>query len=199
LTDYQDAAYAERYASMVSRVAAIEAQSVRGRTELTHAVARTLFRLMAYKDEYEVARLHTGTGFAERIKERFDGPFTLNFHLAPPLFARRDAVTGVPVKRRFGPWMYHALRLLAGARRLRGTAFDVFGYTAERRRERQLIDDFTALMRDEVLPSLTAHNHAGAVALAELPQSIKGYGHVKERNIQLATTRQAQLLERFRT
>jgi indolepyruvate ferredoxin oxidoreductase len=199
LTDYQNAAYAERYASMMSHVARIEAQSVPGRTELAYAVARTLFQLMAYKDEYEVARLHTDTGFAKRIEERFDGTFRLTFHLAPPLFAKRDAVTGVPRKMRFGPWMYHVFRLLVRARRIRGTAFDVFGYTEERRQERQLIVDFTALMRDEVLPSLTPHNHTAAVALAELPQSIKGYGHIKQRNMRLARTRQAQCLERFRT
>jgi indolepyruvate ferredoxin oxidoreductase len=199
LTDYQHAAYAERYLSMVTHVAAVETYCVPGRSELTYAVARSLFQLMAYKDEYEVARLHTDTGFVKRIKERFDGPYKLNFHLAPPLFAKRDAVTGVQKKMRFGSWMYLAFRLLARARRLRGTTFDIFGHTAERRQERRLIVDFESLINDQVLPTLTPHNHAEAVELAELPQSIKGYGHIKERNLRLAKTRETELLERYRS
>lgn len=199
LTDYQHAAYAERYRSMVTYVAAIEARRVPGCTELTRAVAHSLFRLMAYKDEYEVARLYTDTGFVKRIKDSFEGPYKLNFHLAPPLFAKRDAVTGEPKKMRFGSWMYLAFGLLKHARRLRGTALDVFGYTAERRQERRLILNFESLIKDEVLPTLTLESHAEAVALAELPQSIKGYGHIKERNLRLAMTHEMELLERYRS
>jgi indolepyruvate ferredoxin oxidoreductase len=198
LTKYQNTQYAARYETSVRKVAEVERERVSARTELSGAVARTLFRLMAYKDEYEVARLHTETGFVESIRERFEGPFTLRFHLAPPLFPKRDSATGLALKRRFGPWMYQAFRLLARARGLRGTVFDIFGYTRERRQERQLIEDFSTLMVNEILPSLSMRNYDTAVAIAELPQSIKGYGHIKERNLRLAVPRQAELLERFR-
>jgi indolepyruvate ferredoxin oxidoreductase len=199
LKGYQDAAYAERYRSMVAHVAAVETQRVSGRTQLSYAVAHSLFRLMAYKDEYEVARLYTDTGFVKRINDRFEGPFKLNFHLAPPLLAKRDGVTGVPKKMRFGSWMYLGFKLLKRGRRLRGTALDVFGYTAERRQERRLIVDFESLIRDQVLPTLTTHNYAEAVALAELPLTIKGYGHIKERNLRLAMTRERELLEQYQS
>ncbi len=153
---------------------------------------------MAYKDEYEVARLYTDTGFLARLQERYEGPYELGFHLAPPLFAKRDAATGVPQKKRFGPWILFVFRLFARLRRLRGTPFDVFGYTKERRTERELVKDFIALMRNEVLPLLWSGNHAQAVALAELPQSVKGFGHVKERNLATAQARQAELLAQYR-
>jgi indolepyruvate ferredoxin oxidoreductase len=197
LADYQNASYAEHYLTIVKGVAFAEQRCVPGETALTHAVARSLFGLMAYKDEYEVARLHTHAAFLQRIQQRFEGRFKLVFHLAPPLFAKRDPVTGVPLKARFGSWMRPVFLLLARARFLRGTVFDVFGYTAERRQERQLIENFRELITEQVLPSLTPRNHREAVKIAELPQSIRGFGHIKERSRRLAMTRQAELLERY--
>jgi indolepyruvate ferredoxin oxidoreductase len=189
--------YAQQYASFVQHVAAREASGVPGRTAFSTAVARSLFHLMAYKDDYEVARLHSHAGFKERLKEQFEGPFKLKFHLAPPLFARRDLVTGLPRKKRFGSWIYPLFRVLAHGRRLRGTVFDVFGYTNERRNERAIIVDFETMISDKVLPLLSPISYAAAIELAELPQSIKGYGHIKENNRQVAIGKGAVLLESF--
>ena len=197
LTDYQNAVYAADYADFVAGVHRAEEAVAPGKTALTAAVAQSLFRLMAYKDEYEVARLYTDTGFMKSIKDRFEGPYTLSFHMAPPLFARRDKASGLPRKARFGPWVYQAFRLLAKGRRLRGTLFDPFGYTAERRMERQLIADYRALIADQLLPALTERSYAAAVNVAEAAQAIKGYGHVKERNIREAAKRQSDALARF--
>src|SRR5262245_23081180 len=142
LTDYQDAAYAERYRALVGRTRAVEAVKVPDKTELSEAVARYLFKLMAYKDEYEVARLHSTHTWAQVKNEVAGKELRLEFHLAPPLFARRDPVTGQPRKMSFGPWMLSVFRLLAKLKGLRGTAFDPFGYTVERRTERALIADY---------------------------------------------------------
>lgn len=197
LTDYQDAAYARRYADVVERARTAEAAVLPDSDKFARAVARSLFRLMAYKDEYEVARLHTQSGFRESIEERFEGPFKLSFHMAPPLFARRDPVTGHPRKSRFGGWMYPALALLARGRFLRGTMFDVFGYTKERRLERQLVDDFCALVLDTLVPALNASNVSDAAKVAEAAQAIRGFGHVKLNSVAVAQQRQANALSSF--
>ncbi|UUX97555.1 indolepyruvate ferredoxin oxidoreductase family protein [Aquabacterium sp. J223] len=189
LTAYQDARYAARYRAVVERVAAAERPL--GRSELARAVAHGLFKLMAYKDEYEVARLHADSGFRERVAEQFEGDFRIAYHLAPPLLSRRNA-RGELRKRRFGPATIVVLRLLARLRRLRGTALDPFGHTAERREERALIDEY----RDDIeslLPHLTADNHALAVDLARVPEQIRGYGHVKARHLAAARQRWAAL------
>ena len=199
LTDYQDAAYAKQYSEVVAQVAARERAVLSEPADLTAAVARSLFKLMAYKDEYEVARLHTDAGFAAKLKAQFEGPYKLGFHLAPPLFARLDPATGYPRKKRFGPWMYRAFQLLARGRRLRGTPFDVFGYTVERKSERQMVEAYVALIVDEVLPALTPHNHRAGVVLARGPEAIKGYGHVKAKSVEIALALRAEQLERFRT
>ena len=197
LADYQNDAWAERYRRLVARVRAAEQARVPGATRLAAAVARGAFKLMAYKDEYEVARLHADRKFLASISERFAGGYRLNFHLAPPLFARRDPETGRLVKRAFGPWVLHAFRLLAALRGLRGTVFDVFGYTRERRAERALIADYERLA-DELAAGLAPANHALACDLAALPERIRGYGHVKERAIAEAKTLEADLLAAFR-
>jgi indolepyruvate ferredoxin oxidoreductase len=197
LTDYQDKAYAERYRAFVAEVAAAEQGKAKGRTALTTAVARSLAKLMAYKDEYEVARLYVSDDFWSRIRAQFEGYVRLELNLAPPLLARRDPRTGELQKRPFGPWMFRAFRLLARLKRLRGTRWDVFGRTAERRAERRLIEDYRELIR-ELLADLGPHNHAVAVELAALPDHIRGFGHVKERSIASATQRQAELMTRFR-
>lgn len=198
LTGYQSARYAKRYRMLVERVRAVEAKAVPGETALTDAVARSLFKLMAYKDEYEVARLYTNGHFERQVAAAFeDENLTYEFHLAPPLFARKDPVTGVPRKMSFGPWMLKAFQALAPLKVLRGTPLDVFGYTHERRTERGLIRDCEALIR-EILEKLTPDNHAIAVGLANIPQKIRGFGHIKERNLKTAKAEEADLLARFR-
>jgi indolepyruvate ferredoxin oxidoreductase len=190
LTDYQNAAYANQYAGFVEQVRAIEAPL--GRTALTEAVARYLFKLMAYKDEYEVARLYTQTGFEDRIAAMFEGDYKINFHLAPPAIARRND-KGELVKQKFGPSTLVLFKLLAKLKGLRGTAFDVFGRTEERRTERALIGEYRNAIQ-QVLASLTAENHALAVEIARLPEQIKGFGHVKERNLAAARERWQTLM-----
>jgi indolepyruvate ferredoxin oxidoreductase len=198
LTDYQDQAYADTYEALVNRVRDAEVACVPGSQALADTVARTLFQLMAYKDEYEVARLHTATGFLETIADRFEGYYTIDFHLAPPLLARRDPVTGKPRKSRFGRYIVPLFRLLANGKRLRGTPFDIFGMTAERRMERRLIADYRALLVDELLPRLNAANLPQAIKLAAAASAIKGYGHVKIANAAVAKARQAAALAAFR-
>jgi indolepyruvate ferredoxin oxidoreductase len=197
LTAYQDAVYALRYRTWVERVRLAEAQKAPGRCGLTEAVARYLFKLMAYKDEYEVARLYTDGAFRKQVAAEFEGPVRFEFHLAPPLLARRDA-NGVARKMTFGPWMMSAFRFLARFKSLRGTRFDPFGYTAERRMERKLIADYEAML-EEVLGKLNADNHPLAVGLAAIPEKIRGFGHVKERHLKAAKADEAALLEQFRS
>jgi indolepyruvate ferredoxin oxidoreductase len=197
LTQYQDAAYAARFAARVRKVRAAEAAAVPGSTALTEAAARSLFKLMAYKDEYEVARLYTETDFLKRVAERFEGPYELRFHLAPPLLGNRDPQTGHLKKREFGPRTLTLFRLLARLRRLRGTRFDIFGRSAERKTERRLIADYEAVL-DEMAAVLASANHAAAIELASLPLEIRGFGHVKDESIARATAKGAALLARLR-
>jgi indolepyruvate ferredoxin oxidoreductase len=178
LTRYQNEGLARRFRALVAKAAAAESSIIPGSTELAEAVARAFHKLLAYKDEYEVARLHVETGFLARLAEQFDGG-TLAFHLAPPLFAKRDPVTGHPRKMRLGPWIVPVFRQLARLKFLRGTWADPFGYTAERRLERRMIDAYETLLVSRVIPGLTAKNLALAVEIAGLPLSIRGFGHVK--------------------
>ncbi len=194
LTGYQDADYAARYAAVVDRVKAAEAPL--GGTRLTDAVARNLFKLMAYKDEYEVARLHTEPAFLAKLADQFEDGFKLKYHLAPPLLAAKDA-KGELVKKTYGGWMKGAFGVLAKFKGLRGTAFDVFGYTEERKTERALIVEYRALV-DELLRSLSADAMADAVALASLPEEIRGYGHVKERHLAKVRAKRDALLAAWR-
>lgn len=196
LTDYQDKTYADRYRDLVARVRAREEIILPGNTELTDAVARSAFKLMSYKDEYEVARLYTDGTFMKRLQDQFEGDYRLSFHLAPPIMADRDAETGHLKKRTFGPWMLRAFALLAKMKRLRGTPFDPFGRTAERKMERRLIADYEARIA-ELLDGLNAENHAVAVEIARLPQTIRGFGHVKEANLAIARAREEQLVRTF--
>jgi indolepyruvate ferredoxin oxidoreductase len=155
-----------------------------------------LFKLMAYKDEYEVARLHSDPAFLARVHGMFEGDYTLNYHLAPPLTAKKNA-KGELQKRKFGPSMLTGFKLLAKLKGLRGTALDVFGRTEERKTERALIAEYRASI-DEVLAGLNAANHAVALDIARIPEQIKGYGHVKERNLVAARQQWAQLRDAFR-
>jgi indolepyruvate ferredoxin oxidoreductase len=198
LTDYQDATLAARYRARVAAVAAAEQAKAPGRSGLAEAAARGLHKLLAYKDEYEVARLFTEPAFAKALSEQFEAHGKLQFHLAPPLLARRDKRTGEPRKMTFGHWMLPVFRLLAKGKTLRGTAWDVFGYTKERRLERQMIADYEHLL-DEIVERLSPATHHTAIALASLPLEIKGFGHVKERNYKAAKDREATLLADLRS
>ncbi len=199
LTDYQNADYAARYRGWVEKVRAAEAAKAPGKSGLTEAVARYLFKLMAYKDEYEVARLYTNGNFEQQLKNELAGDnLRLKVHLAPPLLARKDKATGLPRKMTFGPWIFTAFRLLARMKGLRGTAFDPFGYTHERKTERQLVRDYEALL-EEIIARLTPENHSVAVGLANIPEKIRGFGHVKAAFLKTAKADEAALLEQFRT
>ncbi len=177
LTGYQNAAYAREYEALVNQVRQAEAAFGQG-DPLARAVAKSLFKLMAYKDEYEVARLYTDGKFVEKLKQQFDGELTLKFNLAPPLLSKKDA-KGYLVKGEYGRWMFGVFRLLARFKGLRGTRFDPFGRSAERRMERQLIGEYRALVQS-LLRGLTADRLPQAVALASLAQQVRGFGHVKE-------------------
>jgi indolepyruvate ferredoxin oxidoreductase len=153
---------------------------------------------MAYKDEYEVARLYTDGAFLKQVETEFDGDnLRFEFHLAPPLLAKTDKSTGVPRKMSFGPWMLPAFRLLARFKVLRGTVLDPFGRTLERRTERKLIADYEATL-GEVLSKLTPENHHLAIGLAVIPEKIRGFGHVKQQHLTVAKADEAALLEQFR-
>jgi len=197
LSGYQSAAWARRFEQRIQAVRERESALAGGdaRLPLTRAAARSLLKLMSYKDEYEVARLYTDGEFQRRLAEQFEGDFTLEFHMAPPFMARpRDGQP--PAKVRLGAWMLPAMRLLAQGRRLRGTPFDVFGHTQERRLERTLIERFDARL-DELAAGLAPANQAVAARIAELPLSVRGFGHVKIANLALAQVREAELLHRF--
>ncbi|WP_232729675.1 indolepyruvate ferredoxin oxidoreductase family protein [Herbaspirillum huttiense] len=193
LTEYQDASYAAQFAEVVAAVRAAEAPL--GSDKLTLAVARSLSRLMTYKDEYEVARLYTNGQFQKDLAQQFEGEFTLSFNLAPPIFARKDG-QGRLAKARYGSWMMTAFKLLARCKGLRGGVFDFFGRTAERRMERALIVQYRQMVL-ALLPALTADNLAEAIALAQLPEQVRGFGHVKEQAVQAMQRRQAELLAAF--
>src|SRR5579859_1307987 len=197
LTAYQSAAYGQRYLSLVTRVRQAESERAPGRSGLAEAVARNLYKLMAYKDEYEVARLYTDGTFLQQLHEKFDGDFKLQFHLAPPMLAERDRTTGHLKKKTYGPWMLKAFGLLAHFKGLRGSALDPFGRTAERRTELRLIGEYVAIL-EEIMSRLAQDNHQTAVELARIPGRIRGFGHVKEANLAEAKKSEVALLAAFR-
>jgi indolepyruvate ferredoxin oxidoreductase len=196
LTDYQSAAYAARYSALVERVRKAEADAL-GSEELSKAVARYFAKLMAYKDEYEVARLYADGEFAKKVGAMFEGDYKLVFHLAPPLLAKADPQTGEPAKIRFGSWMMPAFKMLAKLKGLRGTALDLFGHTEERKMERQLVDDYERTI-GELAAALSRDNHAVAIEIATLPEAIRGYGHIKAKSMFEARGKLDALLARFR-
>ncbi|API59403.1 indolepyruvate ferredoxin oxidoreductase [Tardibacter chloracetimidivorans] len=187
LTTYQNAAYADRYERFVRKVAAQDPQG-----DFTHAVALNLFKLMRYKDEYEVARLHASKDVRRRLDRLFEGSYRLNYHLAPPLLSFRKNDAGEPKKIRFGGWMRHAFSLLRHFKFLRGTWFDPFGLSADRKLERKLISDYEEWIED-ILPRLEDVDYETAVAIAALPDEIRGYGPVKERSVEAAREKQREL------
>jgi indolepyruvate ferredoxin oxidoreductase len=185
LTEYQNAGYAARYAALVNSVSDWESKRFPGKTHIAEAVARYYFKLMAYKDEYEVARLQSAPKFMEELKQQFEGDFRISFNLAPPGIAQKDRRSGELKKREFGSWMLPVLRVLARLRFLRGTPLDPFGHTAERRTERDLIQKYeqaVALILEKTTPS----HYETAVRLASVPELIRGYGHVKQASLQQA-------------
>ena len=196
LRAFQDQAYAASYQAFVDKVREAESRALPGSTKLSEAVARYLFKLMAYKDEYEVARLHTDPAFAAKIAAQFEGGYKLSYHLAPPLLAKRDA-QGHLIKQPFGPWMFTAFRLLAKLKGLRGTALDIFGRTAERRGERALIAEYRGCI-EELLSTLDAARLAQAVEIARIPEEIRGYGHVKEKHLAAARGKWQALMAAWR-
>jgi indolepyruvate ferredoxin oxidoreductase len=197
LIAYQDEAYAKRYAEAVKRVVAAESAKVAGQGALGAAAARYLYKLMAYKDEYEVARLHSDPAFKAQLDAMFPNGYSVKYNLAPPAISKRDPVTGHLIKRQFGGWMRSAFGVLAGLKGLRGGGLDFFGKTDERREERELIEDYLKDL-DQICAQLTPANHAAAVALASVPDEIRGYGHVKEKAIAEAKQLHAQRWEEFR-
>jgi indolepyruvate ferredoxin oxidoreductase len=196
LTGYQDSAYAERYRALVLKVKAIE-QEKAGSAKLAEAVARYYAKLLAYKDEYEVARLYADGTFRKKVAAMFEGEYKLVFHLAPPLLAKPDPRTGEPAKMSFGPWMMAAFGILAKLKGLRGTALDVFGRTAERRMERALIGEYETTVA-ALLQDLKGDNHALAVEIASLPESVRGYGHIKAKSVDAMRKKREELLARYR-
>ena len=197
LAGYQDAAYAARYRKLVDRVRQ-EEQSKTGSSKLAEAVARYYAKLLAYKDEYEVARLYTDGAFRSKIASMFEGDYKLVFHLAPPLLAKPDPRSGEPAKMRFGPWMLGAFKVLAKLKGLRGTALDIFGRTDERRMERALIGEYEQTL-ETLLEGLSRDNHALAIEIASLPETIRGYGHIKAKSAAMARAKREELLARYRS
>jgi len=194
LTAYQDAALAERYTSLVERVRKAERERAAGCSGLAEAVARYYYKLLAYKDEYEVARLYTDPRFAAALESQFSGDYHVELHLAPPWLSGSSRDGGRPHKRRFGQWILRVFRVLARLRGLRGTPFDPFGYSADRRLERQLIRAYEARI-DELLGKVSAENHSLALAIASIPDGIRGYGHVKRAHVEAAREKEAELLQ----
>jgi indolepyruvate ferredoxin oxidoreductase len=195
LVDYQHMPYAKRYSDFIAKVRAAEQQAAPGSTDFSEAVARYAFKLMAYKDEYEVARLYTSGDFQQRLRQQFKGDYKLHFHLAPPLLAKKDA-QGRLMKKEFGPWVFTAFRIIAKLRFLRGGALDIFGKTEERKMERRLIEEYVATI-EGMLPRLAPANIALAAEIAAIPEQIRGYGHVKEANVHKAEAKQAELLAKW--
>ena len=199
LIDYQNAAYAAQYKAFVDKVQSVEAKlddQPKPGTKLSEAVARYLFKLMAFKDEYEVARLHTDAAFTAKIAGMFEGDYKLVHHLAPPLTAKKNH-KGELLKSEFGPWMRTVFGVLARLKGLRGTALDVFGYNEERKTERALIVEYRACI-DELLATLSGANVSLATDIARIPEDIRGYGHVKARHLLAARTKWDGLMALWR-
>jgi indolepyruvate ferredoxin oxidoreductase len=194
LTQYQNAGYAQRYRSFVERVRADERRVVaEGESlQLTEAVARYLFKLMAYKDEYEVARLHSDPAFKARIASMFEGDYEIKYHLAPPLLSKRDD-KGHLIKQPYGSWVGRVFPILAKLRFLRGSLFDPFGHTEERKSERALIEQYCATITS-LCASLNSRTVPLVTEVARIPEEIRGYGHVKERHLRNAKEKEARLL-----
>lgn len=198
LTGYQNSAYAERYKHIVTQVQEIERQTIENNDgRLAKAVAKYLYKLMAYKDEYEVARLYSNGDFQQLIQQQFEGDYQLQFHLAPPGLAKKDSDTGLPLKRKFPQLLMAGFKVLAKFKFLRGTAFDVFAYSADRKLEKELLDEYNALIT-EITEKLSPKNYEVAIELALMPEHIRGYGHIKARHVEALSERKLTLLKQLR-
>jgi len=195
LTEYQSAAYARHFSRSMARLRAAEQVLPQGDGSLARTAANSLYKAMAYKDEYEVARLYSGEDFRRQLRETFTGDYRLKFHMAPPLLARRDASGGVR-KMQFGPWMGRLMPLLAKGKVLRGTVFDLFGHTRERRLERDWARRVTRAV-NAVAAGLNSDNYATAQELLALPLQVRGYGHVREEKFARVCQRWERLLNQF--
>lgn len=182
LTNYQNKRYANRYKKLVNNICKAEKNINTTGTPLSKNVAKYLYKLMAYKDEYEVARLQSSESFKQQIESQFEGDYTIRYHLAPPILSKKDPITGHARKREFGPWIMTAFKGLAKLKSLRGTPLDIFGYTAERRMEKKLLREYTSMITT-FSKTLSSENYQTAQQLAELPDNIRGYGHVKLKSI----------------
>jgi len=198
LTAYQSAAYAGRYTAAVEQVREAEATAMPGRRNLEEAVARSLFKLMAYKDEYEVARLYTDPAYREKLAAQFDGEYKLKFHFAPPLLSPKDPVTGHPRKIEYGGWMETALKILAKFKFLRGSILDPFGRLGDRKLERGLIGEYGSMM-DGVVKELTPDTYEIALELAALPMTIRGFGHIKYQAVETYQQDRQSLLQQLQS
>lgn len=198
LTNYQNEAYAERYKRFVYEIRDIEKSLFKTKTILTETVAKYLFKLMAYKDEYEVARLYTDDGFIKGLQNQFEGSVKLNFHLAPPLFSKKDPETKELQKRQYGAWIWSLYKILSKLKFLRGSPFDIFGYTKERKMERQLIVDYKELILS-IASDLTKENYDLITSIAQYPEYIRGFGHVKERHLNEALKKRDELLSKLKS
>ncbi|GAB5389876.1 MAG: indolepyruvate ferredoxin oxidoreductase family protein [Alphaproteobacteria bacterium] len=196
LTEYQSSRYAGKYEAAVRAVALAEEKAGIKGHELAKAAARGLFKLMSYKDEYEVARLYTDGHFKRQLEETFEGDIELEFNLAPPILTKRDPKTGQIRKRKFGPWMLKGFEVMSKFKGLRGTPFDLFGYTAERKMERGLIDEYKAILTT-ITDNLSDTNHDAALTLTESVMSIRGYGHVKEAAVDTWKAQKQSMINRF--
>lgn len=196
LTNYQNKAYAKKYTDLVKRTQKLEERVMPESSRLSQTVARGYYKLLAYKDEYEVARQFTQSDFLKRLDEQFEGEYSVNFHMAPPLFAQKDKETGQLKKRQYGQWMIKAMRVLARMRFLRGSVLDIFKHSEDRKLDRQWIRDYESLI-EHVLTNLKTSNFESAIELAELPEHIRGFGHVREKYAMHAKNRKKQLLDKF--
>mgnify|MGYP000002632726 CR=1 FL=1 len=196
LTLYQNAAYADRYKALVEKAALAEAQKTKGLSGLTRAVAIYAYKLMAYKDEYEVARLQTAPEFRAKLQEAFEGEYKIKYHLSPPLLAKKDPHTGRPRKYEIGGWIMPIFKIMAKMSAFRGTAFDIFGYTEERKMERGLIKTYEETV-DSLILGLNQDNHKLAIDIASFPDAIRGYGYIKEKSVKDATTNLNMLLSAY--
>lgn len=196
LTEYQNAAYAERYKALIDKAALAENQKAKGMSGLTRTVAIYAYKLMAYKDEYEVARLQTGSDIKAKLEAAFEGNYKVKYHLSPPIFARKDPHTGRPRKYEIGSWITPVFKFLAGMKGLRGTAFDIFGYTEERKMERGLIKTYKDTI-ELLISGLNHDNHKLAIDIASFPEAIRGYGYIKEKSVKDTQTNLQKLLSAY--
>ena len=195
LIEYQNEKYAQEYKKLVGYAKNCEQKIDKGKN-FSKAVAINYFKLMSYKDEYEVARLYSNNEFINKINQSFEGNFKINFYLAPPIFSKKDKITGNPLKTKFGPWVMTLFKIIRKFKFLRGTFFDPFGYLSERKSERKLIEDYKNCILD-IGKKLSKDNYDIAVDIASAPDQIRGFGYVKEKNIKIAEDCQSNLIATF--